>query len=39
VTGYLRPVENYNAGKKEEYYIRKKFKMPEETSACVLPGC
>ena len=29
VTGYLRPVENYNAGKKEEYYIRKKYKMPE----------
>jgi anaerobic ribonucleoside-triphosphate reductase len=29
VTGYLRPVENYNAGKKEEYYTRKKFVMPE----------
>ncbi|HPQ46156.1 MAG TPA: ribonucleoside triphosphate reductase [Clostridia bacterium] len=25
VTGYLRPVENYNEGKKEEYMERKKF--------------
>lgn len=30
VTGYLRPVNNYNAGKKEEYFTRKKFVMPEE---------
>ncbi|WHH58668.1 ribonucleoside triphosphate reductase [Petroclostridium sp. X23] len=29
VTGYLRPVQNYNVGKKEEYNLRKKFKMPE----------
>jgi ribonucleoside-triphosphate reductase len=28
VTGYLRPVQNYNKGKKEEYSIRKKFKLP-----------
>ena len=27
VTGYLRPTENYNKGKKEEYFVRKKFKM------------
>lgn len=25
VVGYLRPVKNYNAGKKEEYMLRKKF--------------
>ncbi|NLD47350.1 MAG: ribonucleoside triphosphate reductase [Clostridiaceae bacterium] len=25
VTGYLRPVQNYNKGKKEEYFERKKF--------------
>jgi len=25
VVGYLRPVQNYNPGKKEEYMIRKKF--------------
>ncbi|NLF79999.1 MAG: ribonucleoside triphosphate reductase, partial [Clostridia bacterium] len=29
VTGYLRPVQNYNKGKKEEYQIRKKFRLPE----------
>ena len=29
VTGYLRPVKNYNLGKKEEYTQRKKFMMPE----------
>ncbi len=29
VTGYLRPVQNYNLGKKEEYKQRKKFIMPE----------
>jgi len=28
VTGYLRPVQNYNKGKKEEYFNRKKFKLP-----------
>jgi anaerobic ribonucleoside-triphosphate reductase len=27
VTGYLRPVENYNIGKREEYNNRKKFKL------------
>ncbi len=27
VTGYLRPVQNYNKGKKEEYLTRKKFKI------------
>ena len=25
VVGYLRPVQNYNPGKKEEYMMRKKF--------------
>ena len=25
IVGYLRPVKNYNAGKKEEYMLRKKF--------------
>lgn len=29
VTGYLRPVANYNDGKKQEYYDRKKYRMPE----------
>lgn len=29
VTGYLRPVQNYHKGKKEEYFERKKFKLPE----------
>lgn len=32
VTGYLRPVENYNKGKKEEYLLRKKFKLAEQVS-------
>jgi len=32
VTGYLRPVKNYNIGKKEEYTQRKKFLMPEAVS-------
>ena len=29
VTGYLRPVQNYNPGKKEEYRERRKFIIPE----------
>jgi anaerobic ribonucleoside-triphosphate reductase len=29
VTGYLRPVQNYNPGKKEEYWNRRKFTVPE----------
>lgn len=32
VTGYLRPVQNYNKGKKEEYLIRKKFVLPVQAS-------
>ncbi len=32
VTGYLRPVANYNIGKKEEYATRKKFKLAEKVS-------
>ena len=27
VTGYLRPVANYNDGKKQEYFDRKKFRV------------
>jgi len=30
VTGYLRPVQNYNPGKKEEYFNRRKFLMPAD---------
>ncbi|HNR34675.1 MAG TPA: anaerobic ribonucleoside-triphosphate reductase, partial [Candidatus Hydrogenedentes bacterium] len=29
VTGYLRPVANYNDGKRQEYKDRKKFVVPE----------
>ena len=32
VTGYLRPVANYNMGKKEEYITRKKFVIKEQAS-------
>lgn len=32
VTGYLRPIANYNKGKKEEYFERKKFKIAEKIS-------
>ena len=38
--GYLRPVQNFNAGKKEEYVLRKKFVLDEseleheQKSAC-----
>lgn len=31
VVGYLRPVQNYNIGKKEEYKLRKKYVIGEET--------
>ncbi len=39
VVGYLRPVQNFNAGKKEEYVLRKKFVLDEnelehEHAAC-----
>lgn len=27
VVGYLRPVQNYNDGKKEEFKLRKMFKL------------
>ncbi|MBT3277770.1 MAG: ribonucleoside triphosphate reductase [Phycisphaerales bacterium] len=30
VTGYLRPVENYNTGKRAEYFDRQKYVMPHE---------
>ena len=29
VVGYLRPVANYNRGKKEEYFLRKKFVLKD----------
>jgi ribonucleoside-triphosphate reductase len=29
VTGYLRPVQNYNDGKRAEYFERRKYVMPE----------
>ncbi|NIA12693.1 MAG: ribonucleoside triphosphate reductase [Nitrospiraceae bacterium] len=32
VTGYLRPVENYNEGKRQEYTDRQKFEVPEFAS-------
>lgn len=32
VTGYLRPVSNYNKGKKEEYFNRRKFVIKREVS-------
>lgn len=32
VVGYLRPVENYNKGKKEEYFERKKFEIKGKVS-------
>ena len=38
VVGYLRPVQNYNPGKKEEYLIRKKFVLgaaPDDESLAV----
>ena len=31
IVGYLRPVQQWNAGKKQEYEKRKTFKMPKET--------
>ncbi len=30
VTGYLRPINNYNEGKREEYTTRKKYVLKEE---------
>lgn len=32
VTGYLRPLANYNDGKRQEYLDRKKFVVPEAVS-------
>jgi len=32
IVGYLRPVQQWNNGKKEEYDKRKEFKLPKETS-------
>jgi ribonucleoside-triphosphate reductase len=33
VVGYLRPVANWNKGKKEEFKNRLVFKNPEQTKA------
>ena len=33
VTGYLRPVANFNDGKKQEYRDRVKYRLPEEVTA------
>jgi len=35
VTGYLRPISNYNKGKKEEYTNRRKFVIKEELFSTV----
>ncbi len=32
VVGYLRPVQNYNPGKREEYMLRKKFVIGSESN-------
>ncbi len=32
VTGYLRPVANYNNGKRQEYGDRKKYRLPEQVA-------
>ena len=32
VTGYLRPVANYNDGKRQEYTDRKKYRFPERAA-------
>lgn len=29
VTGYLRPIQNFNDGKRQEYFDRRKFRLPE----------
>lgn len=34
VVGYLRPVQNYNKGKKEEYEQRKKYVIKDEQVKC-----
>jgi len=33
VVGYLRPVQNYNKGKKEEYFQRTKLVVPEKSTS------
>ncbi len=33
VVGYLRPVQNWHEGKKQEFSERKTFQVPEEVSA------
>jgi anaerobic ribonucleoside-triphosphate reductase len=31
--GYLRPINQWNKGKKEEYFERKEYKIPEAVLA------
>lgn len=38
VTGYLRPVENYNAGKRQEYHDRKKYRLAKDVSRVEATG-
>ncbi len=33
VVGYLRPVQSWNKGKKEEFFMRKGFKMTDKKEA------
>lgn len=37
VVGYYRPVQNWNKGKKEEFFMRKTFKVNQfaEKSVCI----
>ena len=34
VVGYIRPVQQWHKGKREEYNERKEFNMPEGESCC-----
>ena len=38
VVGYLRPVTNYNEGKRQEYAERKKFRLPESVMRAEAAG-
>lgn len=34
VVGYLRPVQGWNAGKKEEFAMRKEYHITSKTDCC-----
>jgi ribonucleoside-triphosphate reductase len=34
VVGYIRPVQQWHKGKKEEFEERKEFSMPKDNSCC-----